>query len=161
MAFTSKMEFPLSDYDFSPMNSLKTEPDMYMPVVTEMMTSDIPAHKQDGRLPDSGQRVAGQSPQGFVDGCGSPSPSPPENLSILEIPEASKPAEFAFDNSSAAKTVLATPEGHTAPTSAKSRGASGYPGGPPAPVPAPLPGYSGTAGCLDAHYPRCLMGHYF
>lgn len=147
------MEFPLSDYDFSPMNSLKSEPDMHAPVVTEMTTSDIPAHDQDG----NGQRVAGQSSESFVDGQG----SPPENLSILEIPEASKPAEFAFDNSSAAKTVVATPEGHTAAASAQSRGASGYPGGPPAPVPAPLPGYSGTAGCLDAHYPRCLMGHYF
>ncbi|XP_050725234.1 uncharacterized protein LOC127002964 isoform X3 [Eriocheir sinensis] len=146
------------DYDFSPMNSLKSEPDTHTPVVTEMATSDtIPAHDQDGHLPDSGQRVAGQSPESFVDGQG----SPPENLSILEIPEASKPVEFAFNNSSAAKTVVATPEGHTAAASAQSRGASGYPGGPPAPVPAPLPGYSGTTGCLDAHYPRCLMGHYF
>lgn len=153
-----RWSFPISEHDFSPMNSLKSEPEMNAPVVTEMTTSDIPAHNtQDGRLTHTRQPVTEQRSQSFVDGHG----SSPVNLSTLEIPEASKPVDFTFDNSSAAKMAVTTTEVHTAASSAQSRGASGYPGGPPAPVPAPLPGYSGTVGCLDAHYPRCLMGHYF
>lgn len=50
---------------------------------------------------------------------------------------------------------------HTVAVPVPSLGASGPSSGSPAPVPAPLPGYSGMMGCLDAHYPRCLMGHYF
>lgn len=139
------------------MNTLKKEPEMYTPpppVVTEMMTSDILTHSQDGHLPNSRPSATEQSSQSFLDDQGSST----VNLSTLETPEASKAPEFGLDHSSAAKMVVTTPEVHTA---AQTRGASGHPGGPPAPVPPPLPGYSGTAGCLDAHYPRCLMGHYF
>lgn len=46
-------------------------------------------------------------------------------------------------------------------SSIPSKGASGPPSGSPAPVAGPLPGYCGTVSCLDAHYPRSLLGHYF
>lgn len=60
------------------------------------------------------------------------------------------------------RTAITSHEHKNITAHPSSSGASGGScSGPPAPLPAPLPpGYSGTMGCLDAHYPRCLMGHY-
>lgn len=138
------------------MNSVKSESEMHTPVHSETSTSDIFANNDEG-LHKSHPHMTKPSFENSSDGKCSSS----VNISTMKIAEASKPKEFSFNQSSSTKMVASTNEVHTTASSAQSRGASGHPSGSPAPVPAPLPGYSGTVGCLDAHYPRCLMGHYF
>lgn len=137
------------------MNNVKSESEMHTPLNSEMSTSDIFDHNDEG-LHKSHPHMTKPHFENSGD-----AKSSSVNISTLEIAEASKPKEFSFNQSSTTKMVASTNEVHTTASSAQNMGASGHPSGSPAPVPAPLPGYSGTVGCLDAHYPRCLMGHYF
>ncbi|KAK7086458.1 hypothetical protein SK128_012161, partial [Halocaridina rubra] len=79
-----------------------------------------------------------------------------DNMAV--VPHTNK---LALSKSDTDSENLVHADTHKEMVCASAKGASGSCSGPPAPLPAPLPpGYSGTMGCLDAHYPRCLMGHY-
>ena len=129
------------------MNSEKSVSEMQIPINSEMSSETFANH-------EVLHKFHPHMTKHFLEKNGVKTPA-------LEIPGASKPKEFSFNQYSTTKMVVSTSDMHTSLTSAQNRGASGHPSGSPAPVPAPLPGYSGTVGCLDAHYPRCLMGHYF
>ncbi|CAL4096464.1 unnamed protein product, partial [Meganyctiphanes norvegica] len=71
----------------------------------------------------------------------------------------SKEINGAMFDSSRGNSILSSSSNVVKPS--VPQGASGPSNGIPAPVPSPLPGYTGMMGCLDAHYPRCLVGHFF
>lgn len=150
---------------YSPMNNRSTESQMQSSVApvganVGVVTGDCGDGNGSKRCikgPHGGPEACCGTEQNALRGL-----SPVVNLSSLEVSVTSKVDDIS-SNGSAVMDNLDTNmcEAYTTAASIPSKGASGPSNGSPAPIPAPLPGYSGTIGCLDAHYPRCLMGHYF
>lgn len=153
------------EHAYSPMNNRSTESQMQSSVApvganVGVVTGDCGDGNGSKRCikgPHGGPEACCGTEQNALRGL-----SPVVNLSSLEVSVTSKVDDIS-SNGSAVMDNLDTNmcEAYTTAASIPSKGASGPSNGSPAPIPAPLPGYSGTIGCLDAHYPRCLMGHYF